>query len=95
MYWDVTSVQPEHHLTLTVKFSDGLQGTVHFVWKLDRLGRTVKGMIDLVNLLHQKGIHFKSLTDNVDTSTPSGRFFFHIFRRPTNQYHQRFCVTKY
>lgn len=48
------------------------------VWKLDRLGRTVKGLIDLVNLLHQKGIHFKSLTDNVDTSTPSGRFFFHV-----------------
>ena len=30
MYWDVTSVQPEHHLTLTVKFSDGLQGTIWF-----------------------------------------------------------------
>lgn len=30
MYWDVTSVQPQHHLTLTVKFADGLQGTVHF-----------------------------------------------------------------
>ena len=48
------------------------------VWKLDRLGRTVKGLIDLVNLLHQKEIHFKSITDNVDTSTPAGRFFFHI-----------------
>lgn len=48
------------------------------VWKLDRLGRTVKGLIDLVNFLHQKGIHFKSITDNVDTSTPSGRFFFHV-----------------
>ena len=30
MYWDVTSVQPQHHLTLTVKFSDGFQGTVRF-----------------------------------------------------------------
>ena len=48
------------------------------VLKLDRLGRTVKGLIDLVNQLHQKGIHFRSLTDNVDTSTPSGRFFFHV-----------------
>ena len=48
------------------------------VWKLDRLGRTVKGLIDLVNLLHQKEIHFKSITDNVDTSTPAGRFFFHV-----------------
>ena len=48
------------------------------VWKLDRLGRTVKGLVDLVNKLHQDNIHFKSITDNVDTSTPSGRFFFHI-----------------
>lgn len=48
------------------------------VWKLDRLGRTVKGLIDLVNQLQQKEIHFKSITDNVDTSTPAGRFFFHI-----------------
>jgi DNA invertase Pin-like site-specific DNA recombinase len=48
------------------------------VWKLDRLGRTVKGLIDLVNQLHQKDIHFKSITDHVDTSTPSGRFFFHV-----------------
>jgi DNA invertase Pin-like site-specific DNA recombinase len=48
------------------------------VWKLDRLGRTVKGLIDLVNQLHQKEIHFKSITDNVDTSTPAGRFFFHV-----------------
>ena len=30
MYWDVISVQPEHHLMLNVKFSDGLQGTVRF-----------------------------------------------------------------
>lgn len=48
------------------------------VWKLDRLGRTVKGLIDLINQLHQKGIHFKSITDNVDTSTPAGHFFFHV-----------------
>ena len=48
------------------------------VWKLDRLGRTVKGLIDLVNQLHQKEINFKSITDNVDTSSTSGRFFFHV-----------------
>jgi DNA invertase Pin-like site-specific DNA recombinase len=48
------------------------------VWKLDRLGRTVKGLINLVTQLQQKDIHFKSITDNVDTSTPSGRVFFHV-----------------
>ena len=42
------------------------------------IGRTVKRVIDLVNQLHQKGIHFKSITDNVDTSSASGRFFFHV-----------------
>jgi len=54
------------------------KGDTLVVWKLDRLGRTVKGLIDLVNQLHLKGIHFNSITDHVDTSTPSGRFFFHI-----------------
>ena len=54
------------------------KGDTLVVWKLDRLGRTVKGLIDLVNQLHQKEIHFKSITDNVDTFTPSGRFFFHV-----------------
>ena len=48
------------------------------VWKLDRLGRSVKSLIELVSDLNSKNIHFKSLTDSIDTSTPSGRFFFHV-----------------
>lgn len=48
------------------------------VWKLDRLGRSVKSLIQLVSDLNNKGIHFKSLTDSIDTSTLSGRFFFHV-----------------
>jgi DNA invertase Pin-like site-specific DNA recombinase len=54
------------------------EGDTLVVWKLDRLGRSVKGLVDLVNDLHSKGIHFKSLTDSIDTSTSSGRFFFHV-----------------
>jgi len=49
------------------------------VWKLDRLGRTTKGLIDLVELLKERGIGFKSLQDNIDTSTPMGQFFFVVF----------------
>jgi DNA invertase Pin-like site-specific DNA recombinase len=45
---------------------------------LDRLGRSVKNLVDLVGELHKQGIQFKSLTDAMDTGTPSGRFFFHI-----------------
>ena len=48
------------------------------VWKLDRLGRSVKNLVDLVSDLQKQGVHFKSLTDSIDTGTPSGRFFFHV-----------------
>jgi DNA invertase Pin-like site-specific DNA recombinase len=48
------------------------------VWKLDRLGRNVKGLVDLVNTLEERGVHFRSLTDGIDTKTPAGRFFFHV-----------------
>jgi len=53
-------------------------GDTLIVWKLDRLGRTVEDLIDLVNQLHQKNIHFKSIADNIDTSTSSGHIFFHV-----------------
>ena len=53
-------------------------GDTLVVWKLDRLGRSVKGLVDLVNTLEERGVHFRSLTDGIDTKTPAGRFFFHI-----------------
>lgn len=54
------------------------EGDTLVVWKLDRLGRSVKQLVDLVGELYEQGIQFKSLTDAIDTSTPSGRFFFHV-----------------
>lgn len=53
-------------------------GDTLVVWKLDRLGRSVKQLVDLVGDLQKRGVQFKSLTDAIDTSTPSGRFFFHV-----------------
>jgi len=53
-------------------------GDTLVVWKLDRLGRSVKGLVDLVNALEAREVHFRSLTDGIDTKTPAGRFFFHI-----------------
>ena len=38
----------------------------------------VKQLVDLVGQLHKESVQFKSLTDSIDTSTPSGRFFFHV-----------------
>jgi DNA invertase Pin-like site-specific DNA recombinase len=54
------------------------EGDTLVVWKLDRLGRSVKQLADLVGELHKQGIQFKSLTDAIDTGSPSGRFFFHV-----------------
>jgi DNA invertase Pin-like site-specific DNA recombinase len=53
-------------------------GDTLVVWKLDRLGRSVKHLVDLVGELDELGVHFRSLTDSIDTSTASGRFFFHV-----------------
>jgi DNA invertase Pin-like site-specific DNA recombinase len=48
------------------------------VWKLDRLGRSVRHLVDQVGQLREQGVEFRSLTDSIDTGTPSGRFFFHV-----------------
>ena len=48
------------------------------MWKLDRLGRSVKRLVDLVSELDHQGVQFRSLTDGIDTTTPHGRFFFHM-----------------
>ncbi len=53
-------------------------GDTLIVWKLDRLGRSVKQLVDLVGVLQSRGAQFRSLTDAIDTGTPAGRFFFHV-----------------
>ncbi len=53
------------------------EGDTLVVWTLDRPGRSVKQRVDPVGNLHKPGFQFRSLTDSIDTGTPSGRFFFH------------------
>ena len=55
------------------------QGDILVIWKLDRLGRSIRGLIELVGELRERGIGFKSMTEGFDTSTPGGRLIFHIF----------------
>jgi DNA invertase Pin-like site-specific DNA recombinase len=64
--------------SLVAALSHLRHGDVLVVWKLDRLGRSVKGLVDLVGDLEERGVAFRSLTDSIDTTTPAGRFFFHV-----------------
>jgi DNA invertase Pin-like site-specific DNA recombinase len=53
-------------------------GDVLVVWKLDRLGRSLGFLIDLIDYLGKGGAGFKSLSDGIDTTTASGKLVFHI-----------------
>ena len=53
-------------------------GDTLVVWKLDRLGRSIQGLIALAADLQARAVDFRSLTDGFDTATPSGRLLFHI-----------------
>lgn len=55
------------------------EGDTLIVWRLDRLGRSLKHLIELVKELEEKGVGFKSLTESIDTTTSGGKLIFHIF----------------
>ncbi len=56
------------------------EGDVIVVWKLDRLGRSISDLINIISELNQKGISFKTLTGHdIDTSNAGGKLIFHIF----------------
>jgi DNA invertase Pin-like site-specific DNA recombinase len=54
-------------------------GDTLVVWKLDRLGRSLRHLVDTVYELRERDIGLRSLQDSIDTNTASGRFVFHVF----------------
>jgi DNA invertase Pin-like site-specific DNA recombinase len=54
-------------------------GDTLVVWRLDRLGRSLKHLIETITTLHDRQIGFKSITENIDTTTSGGKLIFHIF----------------
>ena len=54
-------------------------GDVLVVWKLDRLGRSIQHLIETIKSLQEKKIGFKSLNENIDTTTSGGKLVFHFF----------------
>ncbi|NQU35614.1 MAG: recombinase family protein [Bacteroidetes bacterium] len=66
---------------------DGLNGALDLlrkgdtivVWRLDRLGRSLKHLIEVMNQINDIGCYFKSVQENIDTSSPGGKLIFHVF----------------
>lgn len=64
-------------LTKLLDYARG--GDTLVVWWLDRLGRSIRNLIDQIDVLQSRGIGFISLQENIDTTTSGGRLVFHIF----------------
>lgn len=55
------------------------KGDTLVVWRMDRLARSLKDLVEIIEDLHQREIGFKSLNENIDTTSASGKLIFHIF----------------
>jgi DNA invertase Pin-like site-specific DNA recombinase len=55
------------------------EGDILVVWRLDRLGRSLKHLIETITKLNNRKTGFKSITENIDTTTSGGKLVFHIF----------------
>ena len=53
-------------------------GDTLVVWRLDRLGRSLKHLIETISQLQERGIGFKSIQENIDTTTSGGKLIFHV-----------------
>jgi len=55
------------------------KGDIIVVWKLDRLGRSLRDLVNLISKFQEMEVGFKSLQDSIDTTTPTGKLTFHLF----------------
>src|SRR4029450_1012201 len=65
--------------TLTQVLDQLRPGDTLVVWKLDRLGRSLRHLVDTITELAERGIGFRSLQEAIDTTTPGGKLVFHVF----------------
>jgi len=76
---DVISGKTENRSGLDRAREQLREGDVLVVWRLDRLGRSLKHLIELMSELEKMKIGFQSLQESIDTTTPGGKLVFHIF----------------
>ena len=79
IFSDVASGAKVERIELQKAFEQIRKDDILVVWKLDRLGRSLKHLIQAVSELNERGIGFKSLKESIDTTTNGGRLIFHIF----------------
>jgi DNA invertase Pin-like site-specific DNA recombinase len=81
VYRDTGSGSLKHRPELDACLDYLRAGDTLVVWRLDRLGRGLKHLIELVEQLQQREVGFRSLTEQIDTTTPAGRLQFPSVRR--------------
>ena len=79
IFTDKASGKLESRPALDDLLANARPGDTVVVWRLDRLGRSLRHLIEVVSDLEQRGVMFASLTESIDTSTPGGRLVFHLF----------------
>jgi DNA invertase Pin-like site-specific DNA recombinase len=79
IYEDVASGAKSARVGLEAAINFAREADTLVIWKLDRLGRSLRDLIEIVNRLEQRGVSFVCITQNIDTRTPNGKLFFHIF----------------
>ena len=79
VFRDVGSGSLSHRPELDACFQFLSAGDTLVVWRLDRLGRGLKHLIEAIEDLHDREVGFRSLTEQIDTTTSAGRLQFHIF----------------
>lgn len=79
IFIDVASGAKAHRPELDHMLDLLREGDTVVVWKLDRLGRSLQNLVELINNFDTRGVQFRSLTEAIDTSTPGGTLIFNIF----------------
>jgi DNA invertase Pin-like site-specific DNA recombinase len=79
IYTDIISGVKSQRPGLDKALNYAREGDTIVVWKLDRLGRSIQHLIQTITSLIDRKIGFKSIQENIDTSTSGGKLIFHIF----------------
>ena len=79
IFTDHASGAAENRPALQELLSTLRRGDTLVIWRLDRLGRSLRHLLEVVSDLDQRGVALRSLTESIDTSSPAGRLVFHTF----------------